>query len=280
MDAAILHAASWPSGPLRRSAFGVLCHVLMDLPTSYGTRPLSPFSWTWYTLDWMPIVDVYLIAILTAGLAFGSSRQSRRRRSAAVALALMAVNYGVRAAAHHSALAVAEPPGAFARQWCAQAIRPGGGLERWPLPSAIHAQQGSSEPCLIELVAIPDFLSPWKWRVIARTPADYRTADLNLAALLRGESAELSRVDLAPNEWDSRVRSAAATESAQVFLGFSRLPAVRTSTDADGVTRVRWIDLRFMRHDQDDRVPLRRSLFGATVLLDAANKPLADRLGP
>ena len=39
---------------------GTACHGLMDLPTAYGTRLLSPFVWTWYALDWMPIIDVYL----------------------------------------------------------------------------------------------------------------------------------------------------------------------------------------------------------------------------
>ena len=34
----------------------VLLHVLMDLPTSYGTRVLSPFDWR-CLVDWMPIID-------------------------------------------------------------------------------------------------------------------------------------------------------------------------------------------------------------------------------
>ena len=62
------------------SIVGVACHVLMDLPTSYGTRPLSPFSWTWFAVDWMPIVDVYLLAILGGGLWF--ARVAATTRSA------------------------------------------------------------------------------------------------------------------------------------------------------------------------------------------------------
>ena len=45
----------------RVSALGVLCHILMDFPTSYGTRLLSPFNWHWFAADLMPIVDVYLV---------------------------------------------------------------------------------------------------------------------------------------------------------------------------------------------------------------------------
>src|SRR5262252_372908 len=38
-----------PFGMLCAAAvIGVLCHILMDLPTSYGTQLLSPFSWRWY----------------------------------------------------------------------------------------------------------------------------------------------------------------------------------------------------------------------------------------
>src|SRR6476659_3659962 len=43
------------------SIVAVLFHVLMDLPTSYGIRLLSPFSWRWYGLDWLPIIDIYLL---------------------------------------------------------------------------------------------------------------------------------------------------------------------------------------------------------------------------
>src|SRR4029453_18263884 len=33
------------------SSIGALLHVLMDLPTSYGVRMLSPFSWRWFGVD-------------------------------------------------------------------------------------------------------------------------------------------------------------------------------------------------------------------------------------
>jgi hypothetical protein len=94
------------------SMIGVACHVLMDLPTSYGTRPLSPFAWTWFAQDWEPIVDIYLLAILAAGLWFGraadkasaASAATARFRNAVLALGLMLVNYGVRATAHYEAM--------------------------------------------------------------------------------------------------------------------------------------------------------------------------------
>ena len=58
----------------------------MDLPTSYGTRLLSPFDWHWFAVDLMPIVDVYLLAALFAGLLFGQASEASRRRKAAIVL--------------------------------------------------------------------------------------------------------------------------------------------------------------------------------------------------
>src|SRR5919198_140786 len=103
-----------PSNPYARfhvlvglSIVGVILHVLMDLPTSYGTRLLSPFDWHWYAFDWLPIIDIYLLVALAAGLIFGSRSADARRRNAAFVLVLMAANYGARASAHHRALTLA-----------------------------------------------------------------------------------------------------------------------------------------------------------------------------
>jgi hypothetical protein len=88
---------------------GVVLHVLMDLPTSYGTRVLSPFDWHWFAVDWMPIVDIYLLMMLLAGsLGFGRPSPAVRRNKAAVVLTLMAANYGLRAYAHGQAWSSSE----------------------------------------------------------------------------------------------------------------------------------------------------------------------------
>ena len=89
------------------SMIGVLLHILMDLPTSYGTRLLSPFDWHWYALDWLPIVDIYLLVILATSLVLGYVSPESRRRLTVLALVLMAGDYGLRATAHRQALAVA-----------------------------------------------------------------------------------------------------------------------------------------------------------------------------
>lgn len=293
------------------SIVGVCFHVLMDLPTSYGTRWLSPWSWTWFTLDWMPIVDVYLLAILAGGLvapwlsrdrAIESARtaDARRGRFAASALALAVVLYGIRGAAHHSALEAVAPPSVLASEWCADAAGPGTPLDRWPERVLPHAPRrelaarasraGFSSDCATELVAIPDFLSPFRWRVIARSRGEYRAADLNLAAApwalfdaWRESGRRLvheSGVTRVPNDWNSIVRTAAAAPSAQTFLGFSRLPAVQLSVEPDGSAVVRWVDLRFFRDMDDVQDAVRKSLFGATVVIDGSGHVVRHELGP
>src|SRR5262245_14788762 len=129
---------------------GVFGHVVMDLPTSYGTPLFSPFSWRWFSTDWMPIVDIYLIGILTAGLVFGQMRSTRtatpagggrtimssfdpRGRNAAIAIVLMLANYGVRAVAHDEALGQAsEAFGPRLPQRCEGAESRLGLVNQWP----------------------------------------------------------------------------------------------------------------------------------------------------
>jgi len=81
---------------------GVALHIFWDLWTSYGTRALLPFDPTWYSLDWMFIVDpVFLLLLLGAcGL-----RRERMMRAAGV---LACVYIGLRAGAHAMAQGQAE----------------------------------------------------------------------------------------------------------------------------------------------------------------------------
>src|SRR5579872_5864657 len=121
------------------SMVGVLLHILMDLPTSYGTRLFSPIDWHWYAADWMPIVDIYLLVILGACLVFGYGSETAKRRNVSIAIVLMATNYGVRGVAHHEALARARDafgarltalPGLPASCPGGTALRP---IDRWPV---------------------------------------------------------------------------------------------------------------------------------------------------
>ena len=270
---------------------GVVCHILMDLPTSYGTRPLSPFSWTWFAVDWMPIVDIYLLAILGGCLWFARAPQSdpsrtqRRWRNAAIALTLMAMNYGVRGVSHEIAIARASQVfGARLPEWCTQSVRPATwGLDHWPRFPDTSPRDTAAERCLVEVAAVPDFISPFRWRLIAQLSNGYEMRDLDLLAEIGPAQTDMPVRSLSvrvPNQWTPAVVRASAANVAQVFLGFSRFPAARSFVAEDGTATVRWSDVRFITGPLDDPRQFRRGLFGTTVILAPDGSIRESRLGP
>jgi membrane-bound metal-dependent hydrolase YbcI (DUF457 family) len=266
------------------SIIGVLLHVLMDLPTSYGTRLLSPFDWHWFAVDWMPIIDIWLLIVLAAGLIFGSRSPAARRWNAVIVLVFMAANYGLRAASHRQALAVAPRLlGPTLPQACSEQTTNRQIVDVWPRPPVTMPTLAAGKRCLVEIAAIPTFVSPFTWRVVAQMSNAYELYDLNLLdARVReastGEHPFWRHVRRFPNVWTPAVQHAAAAHTARVYLGFARFPAVRTFTEPDGVTTVQWEDMRFVMAPvpRGDR---RSSLFTVTVGVDADGKILSERLG-
>ena len=234
------------------SAIGVLMHILMDLPTSYGTRLLSPFDWHWYGVDWMPIVDVFLLIPLASGLAFGRRSPAARQRNAAIILVFMAANYAVRAAEHHQALELAPRLfGPLLPAPCAPETARRSIIDVWPHDGNASGPAGSASRCLVEIAALPTFVSPFRWRVIAQMSNAYEIHDIDLLDSrfrhpASGDGA-FWRLSLRyPNQWTAAVFEAAPTRIGRVFLGFSRFPSARSVVDRDGQTTVRWSDMRFV----------------------------------
>jgi membrane-bound metal-dependent hydrolase YbcI (DUF457 family) len=255
------------------SMIGIVLHVMMDLPTVYGTRLLSPFDWHWYSVDWMPIVDIYLLAALGVGL-LGRPTLSQRRAKATFVLLLMATNYGLRAASHRQALAVAPQLfGPTLPERCDGSPPRQALLESWP--ASVSATRADGKRCLVELAAMPSFTSPFKWRIVARTSNAYEMHDLDLLDRRFGDPDEESDVPWRltlryPNVWTPMVEKAATAHVAQVFLGFSRFPAARSAVDKDQVTTVRWTDVRFAGGPVTlDQPTPRNGLFTATVRIGA-----------
>jgi membrane-bound metal-dependent hydrolase YbcI (DUF457 family) len=234
------------------SMLAIALHLLMDLPTSYGTRIFSPFDWHWYAFDWMPIIDVYLLIALATGLLFGMRSDAAKRRNAAIVLVIMAANYGVRAIAHHQALVLAPRLfGPTLPSRCADAPDTSSILDRWPRTlNPLPETRNSERRCLVEIAALPTFLSPFDWRIVAQISNAYEIHEMDvLDARFRvpasaGEVFWRQSVRY-PNIWSPKVLQAAAAPLAQIFLGFSRFPAARAVTDDRGVTSVRFSDMRF-----------------------------------
>jgi membrane-bound metal-dependent hydrolase YbcI (DUF457 family) len=264
---------------------GTVFHVLMDLPTSYGTRLLSPFSWTWYAVDWMPIIDIYLLVALVAGLLFGEMSKSSQRRLAAIVLTIMAANYGVRAAAHRQAISLAPrlfgprlPPPCEAAGATPAGER-GGWLDSWPRPRPAIAE--GARPCLVEIAAMPTFLSPFRWRIVAQLSNAYELHDLDVldARFRSSSSADVfwRRATRYPNVWNAATVAAARTHVAQTFLGFSRFPAARSFVDPEGAATVRWSDMRFVVGVMDEARP--PNLFNVVVRIAPDGRIVEERLG-
>ncbi len=273
--------ASFPT-LLLAAGTGLVAHVLMDFPTSYGTRLLSPFNWDWYAVDLMPIIDLYLLAVLTGGLILGARRPAVRRQAAFVVIAFTMLNYTMRAAAHQWALAAAPavlapllpPP-------CDDAVPPAL-LSRWPVDGfADHRARGATR-CLIELAAVPTFLSPFRWQIIARISDSYQTVGLNL---LRDVGHPADALDAPwrtarhhPDQWTPAVLTAAETELGRVFLGFSRFPATSSMLNDDDSSTVHWVDLRFA-NTPGGRPGSPRGMFSALVVLAPDGRVRTMRLG-
>jgi len=271
------------------STVGAALHVLMDLPTSYGVRALSPFSWRWFSADWMPIIDIYLLIVLASGLAFGLRSAHAKRWNATIVLTLMAVNYGIRAAAHHQAL-VAAPRlmGPTLPQPCDPAAMRSGIIDVWPRAPAAMSAMSALPPgkrCLVEIAAIPDFTGPFSWRIIAQMSNAYEIYQVDLLdeRLRASDTAGdvfWRQVRRYPNVWTPVVEQAAASRLGQIFLGFSRFPAARSVVDAQGNTVVRWTDVRFVLGvGMSDRPRGGPDMFTATVRVGPNGEILDERLG-
>lgn len=276
-DRTATHAGFLPLAAV--SIFGVLCHVFMDLPTSYGTRLLSPFDWHWYAVDLMPIIDIYLLAALAGCLWFGK-RPPWRRRTVVIALTFMAANYGVRIAAHREALAAAPRFFGFALpERCDASRGQGPSIDRWPIHGEL-SEADRQQPCLLELIALPTFTSPFQWRLVAQLSDAYDTRDIDLVEFAPPPIAPWRLVQRVPNRWTPKTLTAAQTETAQIFLGFSRLPAASAVQAPDGNTLISWSDVRFTtgasRNFQDAR---RADFFSATVLMAPDGRIVEHRLG-
>ena len=257
----------------------------MDLPTSYGVRLLSPFSWRWFSVDWMPIVDVYLLIVLASGLWFGRVTEEAKRRNAIIVLTFVAIIYGVRGAAHRQALDLA--PILFGPTLPPRCDQPGGNewLDSWPKPTASLRPDGRR--CLVEMAALPSFTSPFEWRIVAQMSNAFELHDINVldrrfqaGSDLEADGGHFWRQSIRyPNVWTPVVTEAATTRIGSVFLGFSRFPAARTANDSTGAATVRFTDVRFVSSTPADQRGPRSQLFTATIRFDGQGRVMSQTLG-
>jgi hypothetical protein len=161
---------------------------------------------------------------------------------------------------------------------------PKGRIDRWPIHGPLTARDAERR-CLVEIVALPSFVSPFEWRLLAQLSNAYETREIDLLALRRRPAssdteAPWRQVQRDPNHWTPAALQAARSRAAQEFLGFSRFPAVRSRLEADGSTRVTWTDMRFSRGVARTRADRRRAgLFSVTVRVSPDGRILQERVG-
>ena len=269
------------------SIVGVFLHVAMDLATPYGTRVLSPLGWQWVATDWMPIVDVYMLAIMLGGLLLGRDR-AVRRRTATIVLALIAGNYGVRAAAHQRAVDAVSREVRPLVPLCEPAGSQGT-ISSWGGDRGARLRTPATGPCFVDVAALPTFFSPFRWRVVVRSASGYEIQEVDLFDRLPPSPEIKSRPDRAPtirvsDEWTPAVERASRTRVGRVFLDFSRFPAAQLLEEPDGTATVRWTDMRFVDGSPSSTptggAAARRNFFTATVRIGPDGRVLEERLGP
>ena len=248
------------------ATIGIMCHILMDLPTSYGTRLLSPFVWTWYALDWMPIIDVYLWVTLSVAVVAGWTRH--RQRVAIIALGLMAFDYTARAALHERALANgALFDAAGMRAPCAAAptfVRHSG------TPDTPRAKPDSC----VEVAALPTFFSPFTWRIIRQYPNEYELSDRSV--LRERPPAGTSRL---VSDGGPDVLRARTTRAGRVYFDFARFPIAKISAPAPDLTTVRLLDARFLMVPAGVREASTRARLSVVVTFDGSGRVVDQRFG-
>jgi membrane-bound metal-dependent hydrolase YbcI (DUF457 family) len=246
---------------------GIASHVLMDLPTSYGTRLLSPFVWTWYALDWMPIIDVYLWLVLIGALVAGS--RLGQQRAALIALGLMAFDYSARAMLHQRALtagAFFNADGVHAPCITAPTLiaHSGGTLAR-----------GTESDMCLEAAALPTFLSPFTWRIIREHSNGYELSDRHVF----GQATTIASTWL-PSDSGPEVDRVGATRPGRVYLDFARFPLAELVDRSAVLTTVQLFDARFVMMPLNTRRLPASARLSVTVTIDASGRLVEQRFAP
>ena len=158
-------------------------------------------------------------------------------------------------------------------------------IDTWPIETATTPRDRAVHRCLVEIAAIPTFVSPFQWQVVARLSDSYQTLDLDLLdarladpAAVNGPLAPWRAAVRYPDQWTPAVLRAAGSRVGRVFLGFSRFPAASSVLNDDNTATVSWTDMRFAGSPAP--VPRPRSgLFTATVTVGPGGQVISEQLG-
>ncbi|MBN2584369.1 MAG: metal-dependent hydrolase [Planctomycetes bacterium] len=195
---------------------GVMCQILLDWPTSYGTQLLNPLSDARYALDWIFIIDPYLTIMLVVSLAL--TWRSLKRGDDYVRVAarglVVVVAYMLFLGALH-----------------------GMAMDRLERQLAdMEVDRGTVR----QTVCLPVPLMPMVWTACYSTPG--RT-HMGLAYVLGDTPIDFHT--LADSPPSAAIAAVKADPRTRTFLWFARLPVYDEKVDEQGTSTVLIYDARF-----------------------------------
>ena len=229
---------------------GILSHLFLDCWNSYGIRLAIPFSYEWFQLDWVFVVDLWIWFLLLpaalgpvlARLVYSEigARKGSGRGGAALTLALLVAFLAARAGLHSMALGAMES----------------------------RLYEGHAP---IHVAALPGPFVPWRWTGVVETEHTWLLIPVDLGQDFDPESGRrLHRPEIELPAANA-VRN---SPTGRVFLAATRFPCWRVlpSRNADGGTSIRITDLRFGSPEE--------ARYGASFELDASGRVVKEKFGP
>ncbi|HTB92729.1 MAG TPA: metal-dependent hydrolase [Candidatus Sulfotelmatobacter sp.] len=222
------------------ATLAAVVHVLMDLCTSAGVALLWPWRETRFAWDWLPGVDMWIPAILLAGILlpelFGlvgseigaKERAPRGHNGAIAALVLVLIYVGARATLHGTAVAQLDA----------------------------HTYRGESPR---RFAAIADPVSLLNWHGVVETDSQICTLSVPATEGTRFDP-ESGACMHKPGE-SPALEAAQQTNATKNFLRAARFPRASVGTTEDGTEVV----LRDLRDSAEDE---KRFAVAARILLD------------
>jgi inner membrane protein len=230
---------AWP-GACLIALIGVISHLLLDWSMSYGVRPLIPFSSRWFHLDWYPLLDWVVLAMLAVAwlapeLGKLVSEEIGARGGSGKGLAVLALCF-------------------IAAYGCFRGVMHGRVIAQ--LNSRLYEKVLGG--AATRMAAFPQSVNPFGWNAVVEGEHAFRLYTLSPYGTFDPASGAL----LYKTNWSSTLERVSRARPFQYALYFSRFPYWDQAPDSQNLTRVSVTDVRFG--------PPGQSFFRVSALVDAA----------
>lgn len=214
----------WPEVPFWSlfgwTLAGCLSHVLFDFTNDYGTQGLWPFSRRWIAMDFIPIIDVWVLGLIGAGWFVEDFLWIGHRRLVfTVVWAAVAVYLWIRFSLRQKAAALVA-----ARFDAADACG-----SRVPCGPGWREERLTVHPTLLSLNA---------WRYVLEKPGEY------LVGMVWVRQRKVGEPQRARNDYDKIVLASLKSQVVTIFSQWVRRPRVEVTREGS-LFKVRWTEMRY-----------------------------------